>query len=131
MWGQALYEEDGYTDYRIIPTRVGTSQGFRSRHTFHGDHPHACGDKAIPTSRFCQAAGSSPRVWGQGKRALKMRARTGIIPTRVGTSTPTPPRRRPLEDHPHACGDKNSYFPPNFQLAGIIPTRVGTSILYS
>ena len=50
------------------------------------DHPHAYGDKYF--NEFCAAVrtGSSPRVWGQEKSAIRARSLLGIIPTRMGTS---------------------------------------------
>ncbi len=71
----------------------------------------------------------------------------GIIPTRVGTSTPQKKRLTVRWDHPHACGDKSKKNEPSHRKTGssprvwgqavskiflsklprIIPTRVGTS----
>ena len=52
-------------EYRIIPTRVGTSRPRPALLQGVGDHPHACGDKftAMEQDEFL----------------------TRIIPTRVGT----------------------------------------------
>ena len=49
------------------------------------DHPHACGDKLILISDFSRVPGSSPRVWGQGKKRIIVPSELRIIPTRVGT----------------------------------------------
>ena len=53
--------------------------------------------------------GSSPRVWGQDTLLTRVGNIGGIIPTRVGTSCKTKKLTGDLEDHPHACGDKNVY----------------------
>ena len=70
----------------------------------------------------------------------------GIIPTRVGTSSLCPVAEGVIEDHPHACGDKQKLSRRVIAMAGssprvwgqdsvrvrsapdfgIIPTRVGT-----
>ena len=86
-------------------------------------------------------------MWGQ-EIAIPVRAdKTGIIPTRVGTSVSQPQGRYSTGDHPHACGDKCGYLIPINSAEGssprvwgqgykkdcyqsecrIIPTRVGTS----
>ena len=146
MWGQVIVTSHSLLNPGIIPTRVGTSfllfrVNFKSR-----DHPHACGDKHSQFRREDLFKGSSPRVWGQGTISCVRRHRTRIIPTRVGTSTFLWLIGQPVQDHPHACGDKLSaaFFRANFVgssprvwgqvssvspsslTSGIIPTRVGT-----
>ena len=130
MWGQVLVCKPCDLDYRIIPTRVGTSFG-----------EYIAGlDKK----------GSSPRVWGQGRCDIIEVADKRIIPTRVGTRIAGKEVCVCEKDHPHACGDK---FFNSGQLgfilgssprvwgqvricggqstwSGIIPTRVGTSCVY-
>ena len=126
MWGQVHLLKFFRMLFRIIPTRVGTRMPKKVRDTFFKDHPHACGDKTIATTRRCGQRGSSPRVWGQVLTLPKGRGQYGIIPTRVGTSY------------------KNCFIPVIFQGSsprvwgqvargehqqvryGIIPTRVGT-----
>ena len=91
--------------------------------------------------------GSSPRVWGQDIKYLKIMLYKGIIPTRVGTSPNNFPVSNSKKDHPHACGDKSVDINGNRPEIGssprvwgqvvfrkkqplhrrIIPTRVGTS----
>ena len=113
------------------------------------DHPHACGDKFHKTFTKLSYRGSSPRVWGQAARNIKITDNVRIIPTRVGTSASLRVIKSTLWDHPHACGDKASK-PLVLSMtsgssprvwgqastastatspAGIIPTRVGTSVL--
>ena len=149
VWGQA----DEYTraDYRfrIIPTRVGTSQAMRAATYRARDHPHACGDKALKQRPYTVYKGSSPRVWGQAVRCRSYMQAYRIIPTRVGTRKISIDLCVMLWDHPHACGDKTRYRNAPCQFLGssprvwgqvyqdrcflgiyrIIPTRVGTSSL--
>ena len=70
------------------------------------DHPHACGDKHYSFSTVTARLGSSPRVWGQENYSPEKAETTGIIPTRVGTSSRSLTLQIFQQDHPHACGDK-------------------------
>ena len=146
MWGQAFCKISMSNVSGIIPTRVGTRNSQPCNHRITGDHPHACGDKCLlpPNNRLC--LGSSPRVWGQETESGKITMLDRIIPTRVGTREVNVDESFTLEDHPHACGDKNylvdggdletgssprvwgqDYSIVFFLLyARIIPTRVGT-----
>ena len=106
VWGQVSEQKMSSYRLRIIPTRVGTSNGAKFSDGSTPDHPHACGDKK-GIRLFCLVyLGSSPRVWGQVTASAETADGTGIIPTRVGTSfvpLTLPPH---IRDHPHACGDK-------------------------
>ena len=110
------------------------------------DHPHAYGDKIRIRTVISDLIGSSPRVWGQEKPIVHPYHESRIIPTRMGTSGGSPLRRKIVQDHPHAYGDKDYYV--NFRRKrmgssprvwgqalsalpcchgqGIIPTRMGT-----
>ena len=147
MWGQVLKAAQIVENNRIIPTRVGTRRLQSPKNLSHQDHPHACGDKLRTQGQMAVPYGSSPRVWGQAIEDLYTEKESGIIPTRVGTSSPYLCTRNTRRDHPHACGDKLHplslcmLFPgssprvwgqellPNVQVycVRIIPTRVGTS----
>ena len=85
VWGQVNFGEVIEDIFRIIPTRVGTSVRCRRAIACVRDHPHACGDKRLQKPHLRQGTGSSPRVWGQEKK-IKKCEKSGIIPTRVGTS---------------------------------------------
>ena len=111
------------------------------------DHPHACGDKKNLYIKSRQEQGSSPRVWGQALKSVKLASPERIIPTRVGTRRLCLLPWSRTRDHPHACGDKlvyddslsyNEGSSPRVWGQGyariilktrnrIIPTRVGTS----
>ena len=131
---------------RIIPTRVGTRLFSCAREVPSRDHPHACGDKRRTCQPASRNAGSSPRVWGQGRPHRHCRCTLRIIPTRVGTRQHLDSKYYIWQDHPHACGDKASLLMQAQQNRGssprvwgqgrlqhrrahrlrIIPTRVGT-----
>ena len=106
VWGQATPRMIISLSVGIIPTRVGTSADRMLSCRSLQDHPHACGDKYLSLSHFLILSGSSPRVWGQGRRNCTITIRNRIIPTRVGTSTVQVSDVKDGEDHPHACGDK-------------------------
>ena len=110
VWGQGPVVKHNICLYRIIPTRMGTSEIQDFVTYLKKDHPHAYGDKFVPLGQLSHIAGSSPRVWGQVNLLLQSFGDTGIIPTRMGT------RRRQFlgitkyKDHPHAYGDKRLWF---------------------
>ena len=148
MWGQV----DRHTCYlccqRIIPTRMGTSYALVTPCFFDEDHPHAYGDKPLSFDAAKCIGGSSPRVWGQEKIVILFSYRSGIIPTRMGTSSLSCTLVPAPQDHPHAYGDKRPCHQTTLLVTGssprvwgqgfmkermrryfrIIPTRMGTSI---
>ena len=65
VWGQVAQVLNASWNKRIIPTRVGTSEGREPEPSSKEDHPHACGDKLPFYLLNSVAEGSSPRVWGQ------------------------------------------------------------------
>ena len=86
MWGQDDNEGKTVGLTRIIPTRVGTSKHQNNIDELSQDHPHACGDKQSKIILRIETLGSSPRVWGQDKKQIRIGFFARIIPTRVGTS---------------------------------------------
>ena len=107
VWGQVAQVLNASWNKRIIPTRVGTSEGREPKPSSKEDHPHACGDKSIDTPATFVVRGSSPRVWGQDSMIIKMMVIEWIIPTRVGTRPSNRTVFVQYLDHPHACGDKS------------------------
>ena len=130
---------------------MGTSRKLYCGVILRKDHPHACGDKFQLSAMTAIGKGSSPRVWGQVAVFICPVSFSGIIPTRVGTSSHNGSIGRSSKDHPHACGDKPILTEKNTRLAGssprvwgqanwsdqrlreirIIPTRVGTRLTAS
>ena len=86
--------------------RVGTSKAYKMPLILKGDHPHACGDKAMADIISYGSLGSSPCVWGQATLRRVACKAFRIIPMRVGTRSATGTDMRTDKDHPHACGDK-------------------------
>ena len=90
VWGQVPVAKTTPLPPGIIPTRVGTRHSPKKLTKIIRDHPHACGDKRIFVILTQTLRGSSPRVWGQGVMVSEVFYLLGIIPTRVGTSEPSP-----------------------------------------
>ena len=89
---------------RIIPARAGQTNiesTLRYRRT---DHPRACGANDHPTCGKVSENGSSPRVRGKRSRSCPPRTRRRIIPARAGQTHGMARPRRPILDHPRACG---------------------------
>ena len=110
--------------YRGIPVgsspRVwGTRRRNRSPMPIWSVHPHGCGELIYNSSSGAYAGGSSPRVWGT---PISMRAPgSGLwfIPTGVGNSSVILSYLRPVEVHPHGCGE--------LRFADDLPDHVGGS----
>ena len=85
---------------------MGTRRAFTIRAAQKKDHPHAYGDKFIPSFEGENHEGSSPRVWGQDIDTRYSDMSERIIPTRMGTSSYMSPFHTVSMDHPHAYGDK-------------------------
>ena len=89
----------------IIPTSVGTGSTARTSRSGRRDHPHERGDWCPVRSRARVFMGSSPRAWGLVSRALVAPRGRGIIPTSVGTGSPSSAATAWTTDHPHERGD--------------------------
>ena len=66
---------------------MGTSVPGKDIFNVQQDHPHAYGDKLYHRIFDLSRGGSSPRVWGQVVDDYYIHNDSGIIPTRMGTST--------------------------------------------
>ena len=69
------------------------------------DHPRGCGehhpqDRVLPDLR-----GSSPRMRGALKNAVKQKEILGIIPADAGSTNRPDLVIHPVEDHPRGCGE--------------------------
>ena len=87
VWGQGIFRPYQAYRQRIIPTRMGTSSAILFIRADKKDHPHAYGDKLYHRIFDLSRGGSSPRVWGQVVDDYYIHNDSGIIPTRMGTST--------------------------------------------
>ena len=109
VWGQEKCTLSAVAIYRIIPTRMGTSN--------------------VITPKDFFILGSSPRVWGQVIPFSSVIPHVGIIPTRMGTSAYLSWRKYSSWDHPHAYGDKLRRSALRQSLHGSSPRVWGQAIL--
>jgi len=111
---------------RFIPTRVGTTNSMVGHIRRLTVHPHARGDNHLARRQIVDLRGSSPRAWGQRRKALQDKicpsvhphargdnhlARRQIVDLRGSSPRAWGQRRKALQDkicpsvHPHARGD--------------------------
>ena len=147
VWGKAYTRSRQGSIRRFIPTRVGKSTPHPCPSPPSPVHPHACGEKENARNGMTLKTGSSPRVWGKGRRVSRCSAHARFIPTRVGKRAPARLAASPTAVHPHACGEKHLTHGdgykdggssprvwgkalrhrPNIPRTRFIPTRVGKS----
>ena len=70
VWGQVCYACRYTIQFRIIPTRVGTSTAIVITMISYWDHPHACGDK-IPTLTYIFLTVDHPHACGDKTKETK------------------------------------------------------------
>ena len=104
-WGNRRIGVSSKRGFRAIPMRVGKSTAGTRRGPRPPGHPHAGGEISHPAWVARQAAGPSPRGWGNPSANRTPSATLRAIPTRVGKSCGSgfPPVRFP--GHPHAGGE--------------------------
>ena len=110
VWGQDTDMAVNFNSLGIIPMRVGTRCKASQNSLLMRDHPHACGDKCGNSGGTAEKPGSSPCVWGQADFNASYSLEVRIIPMRVGTRFVVYVLDKLFEDHPHACGDKSTYY---------------------
>ena len=106
VWGTDRCQDARGTRSRFIPTRVGNRSGRATPDPRPTVHPHACGEQSTLAEESPTSLGSSPRVWGTGRRQIQRRLQRRFIPTRVGNRRPVEPVRPAPPVHPHACGEQ-------------------------
>ena len=105
LWGDCLSAPRGWQRHRYIPTLVGRFIGVPRGSTSQSVHPHACGEIHLNDAATGVLFGTSPRLWGDCKRAIRKGRRWRYIPTLVGRFTLYTRRPRSTTVHPHACGE--------------------------
>ena len=84
VWGKDFANVSVVTKTGFIPTCVGKRSPAVVSAVDGPVHPHVCGEKSCYLHHRRRALGSSPRVWGKGKRASLLVTASGFIPTCVG-----------------------------------------------
>ena len=115
----------GAAQQRFIPTCVGNGQDLLPWPGGSPVHPHVCGER--PTKHLGQAAvaGSSPRVWGTGRRPVGYRLVGRFIPTCVGNGAIAHGQGEEQPVHPHVCGERACLGGKAHGATRFIPTCVG------
>ena len=147
VWGIRKTRKLNDGELRFIPTRVGNTRNSQAYSPEGSVHPHACGEYLSPRATWWCCAGSSPRVWGILRLAVRKLDVKRFIPTRVGNTDSQAQTGTVGTVHPQACGEyyggrgggksragssprvwgirpKGSGLPPP---ARFIPTRVGNT----
>ena len=109
-WGTPCQDEPQDARCRFIPTPVGNAWRRARRSAPAPVHPHARGERCSVMTEPCARVGSSPRPWGT-LRGKDLRDRGGrFIPTPVGNAS-CPSRRHGWSTvHPHARGERVTFF---------------------
>ena len=105
VWGAP--QPPGYPDPqpRLIPTCVGSTQGYQSGLAPATAHPHVCGEHIPLGHSRVGTLGSSPRVWGALLGTARSRSHRRLIPTCVGSTRPALFSWCTRPAHPHVCGE--------------------------
>ncbi len=90
---------------RKIPARAGTTRARPRCRQTGGEDPRACGDDEVPSGIALALEGRSPRVRGRPSPEPWSRPRSGKIPARAGTTSPSRRREWYEGEDPRACGD--------------------------
>ena len=106
MRGQDVRVSSSYIITRITPADAGTSVMLGKACKGLQDHPRGCGDKIFWIPQGPLAAGSPPRMRGQGVCPLAPSLPLRITPADAGTRSCTRSCLRSAWDHPRGCGDK-------------------------
>ena len=146
-WGAADFDVLRGVRPGIIPTSVGSGRtactgrasggdhphergersGAMCQRRSKGDHPHERGERYSPPASDGRRRGSSPRAWGAGRVAPRIRVGRGIIPTSVGSGPRSPTARRSRRDHPHERGERLAIRPKSMSTWGSSPRAWGAA----
>ncbi len=128
MWGTGPPCCISTINGRFIPTHVGNGHRPRTSCSPMPVHPHACGERAMLALAGHLLIGSSPRMWGTGRRLRYGLGEARFIPTHVGNGGCASRRSRQYAVHPHACGERCSRAHSSLQQVGSSPRMWGTAV---
>ena len=109
MWGTAASAQSGSGIERFIPTHVGNGSSTGVDYIRVAVHPHACGERLMPSVCTMTLIGSSPRMWGTVNPQQFDQWLARFIPTHVGNGRTSAPRPSVAAVHPHACGERQQH----------------------
>ncbi len=110
---------------RITPADAGTRRPPPKQSIAYGDHPRGCGDKNTNHCIRTVAAGSPPRMRGQGYSIFSPLYPLRITPADAGTSRLLALPLLSDADHPRGCGDKLDVKPDGTLTVGSPPRMRG------
>ena len=129
VWGNVPCISPITPAMRFIPTRVGKWLVLNVPPGPVAVHPHACGEMPPSCSVSPSLAGSSPRVWGNDRIAIRFDGRYRFIPTRVGKCHGPSSASTPAPVHPHACGEMFNTAAPGDTQPGSSPRVWGNAVI--
>ena len=89
----------------LIPARAGTTVALKLAGSSSRAHPRSRGDHRVPCANEFASAGSSPLARGPRGCGGRLRARSGLIPARAGTTHSTGTWFMSSRAHPRSRGD--------------------------
>ena len=90
---------------RITPAHAGKTQAHTCNTFRRSDHPRACGENASTNAKVLILHGSPPRMRGKLTTGSALSLIRRITPAHAGKTPCQVVARRPLTDHPRACGE--------------------------
>ena len=93
---------------RLIPAHAGKTFEIGGFGVWHGAHPRACGENAVPGALVIIAAGSSPRMRGKLSRSISSSGWGRLIPAHAGKTRGGGGVGYFAGAHPRACGENGA-----------------------
>ena len=87
MWDQQQMNLSTFSENRIIPTHVGSTQCSHRLHLIFSNHSHACGINLSNADSNTSSSESFPRMWDQLQECSAPCCSGRIIPTHVGSTS--------------------------------------------
>ena len=92
----------------ITPAHAGKSRQITILLSGSQDHPRACGEKRVSDIKKYKNPGSPPRMRGKVLVSNVAIDEDGITPAHAGKRQASEGKQLQKQDHPRACGEKNS-----------------------
>ena len=113
----------------IIPAYAGNTMGFDSVACQEQDHPRVCGEHSAASCICSSSSGSSPRMRGTRRNAVRSSDSTGIIPAYAGNTCGIVHMANDTRDHPRVCGEHCLIVAVSHVIPGSSPRMRGTPIV--
>ena len=110
----------------IIPAHAGLTELDHFVKERLQDHPRACGAHELPSNRWINNGGSSPRMRGSLRQKMRVNLPTGIIPAHAGLTFFLDAKPLLPWDHPRACGAHERSFTGDWDFSGSSPRMRGS-----